>query len=360
MSKHSEGRVRLIRPSWWAGLVVLVVAAIACDSGCRRDRGGGPTSVELQRARAVTALAAVLEAASQATTSDEQRERLRRFGVAPAASDAVERAYPVRRELKEAVRQWPAERREAASAWVNRHATWTTLLHAMVLESYDGSFVPRDWGPSMQRFDLEIWRARTTLAPFLVAALEDPAIEAIASRLATPADPFTAAGVDRWRKRTLAYLRLEDELPQLAGFFNPLLAPGTGVNAELPGGEVLLVVGPDADPEQPELVLVHELAHQPIFRVLNRPGASRALEASACAFEMVRERYGYETWQSYFAESLVRALSYRLKGVAVRDTGFVFERELYDALVAWEAQEDGDFEEAVVQMLEGIRAGRCG
>lgn len=332
-----------------------------------RASRGDANAAELQppddamrtRARAVTALAAVFEAAAQAA-DPATHERLRGFGVAPAPNAAVDAAFPERRALAEAVAAWPAPRKEAALAWVGENLTWTSQLHALVLESFDADFQPLDHGPTLSRYAPAIFGNRAALAPLLHDALADAAIAQIAERVAAQPEPFTPAGIAAHREKLVAYLRLTDDLPRFGALFTPLLAPGNGVNARLSDGTVLMVVGPRATPSERSMVLFHEMAHQPLIRVTERPAVAAALHASACALDRIEARYGYEQWRWYFSEVLVRSLSYRLVGVPARDTGFVFEAELVAQLERWEASPDVPFEDAVVAMLGGIRERYCG
>lgn len=322
----------------------------------------GPTaplvSMPSHVARATTALAAVLEAAGQ-VADDETAEKLRRFQILQPSYPAVEYAFPQRQRLVEAVRRWPTEQKEAAFTWVRDHATWSTLLHAMAVESFDGALAPTGWGPSMGTYAPVIFEARAGLSPLLQQALADPAIVALAEELSAQQDPFTAAGTAEVRQKILAYLRVPDDLPPFAALFAPLMAPGTGVNGQLEDGTVLFLVGPLADPVEVAMVLSHEMAHQPIFRIVQKPDVRAALTSSACAFETVADNSGYVEWPSYLSESLVRSLSYRLEGLPFRASGIRFEEELYRELEAWEEESETDFAEALVGMLGRIREAHC-
>lgn len=309
-------------------------------------------------ARATTALAAVLLAAGQ-VADDEAEDRLRRFQLLHPSYPAVEEAFPQRQRLVEAVSGWPDEQKQAALEWVRDHAVWSTLLHAMAIESFDESLVPTEWGPSMSRFDHGIFEARAGLSPLLVQALADPAIAALARELSAKQEPFTAAAVAKRRSRILEYLRLPDDLPTFDAFFATLMPPGTGANVELENGSLLFLVGPLADPVEVGMVLSHEMAHQPIYRIVEQPDVRAALESSACAFAGVSDHHGYQEWGSYFSESLVRSLSYRLEGLPAFDPGFRFEAELYRELQAWEEGDEANFAQALIGMLDRIREAHC-
>src|SRR5690606_36858356 len=83
-----------------------------------------------------------------------------------------------------------------------------------------------------------------------------------------------------------------------------------------------------------------------------------ALASSECAFAHVGENFGYVTWRSYFAETLVRALSYRLQGAGPQPSPFIYEVSVGQTLMAYEQGELG-FEEVVLAMLDGFREYVC-
>jgi hypothetical protein len=305
-----------------------------------------------------TALAAVFEAAAQ-VADPATLATLRGSGIVSEVSPEFDRAFPERVAVREAVARWPDARKQAALAWVRANATWNTLLRALAIESFTDALEPREWGPAMSRFDPAIFSRRAGLAPLLRDALEDRTVRALAGRMSAPRDGFTAADVAAHRQRMLRYLRLPDEYPPFAAYYDTLMYPGNGVNAELPDGTVLFVVGPALDSGTASMVLAHELAHRPVDRVLADPAVVDALEASRCAFVPIAVHHGYNTWRSFFAEALVRSLSYRLQGIDALDTGFVFEAELAADLQRWEAGEGASFGEAVRGMLDGIRTRHC-
>lgn len=321
----------------------------ACSCSTREQPGAfAPPQV----AARVTALAAVLEAAAQ-SADPQTRTALSRFGLAP---DRAFGATPERTALSEAVARWSPARKAAALAWVRENAAWTTMLHALAIESFGADLAPSEWAPTMRGFDPQIFARRDGLAPLLRDALSDPAITRIANSLSTTPGQFTHAQVTEQRDQLVRYLRIRDELPHVEALLDPLLAPTNGVNAQLPDGTVLFLVGPATDPADVPLVLAHEMAHQPVDRILRSERLARALDASACAFAKVQERYGYDSWRSFFAEALVRSLSYRLRDVPPRDTGLVWEAFLTERLRAYESRPDQSFEEAVEAMLRTLAA----
>lgn len=335
-----------------------LVLALGCRSSEEAEEPEKSPSATLVVARAVTALAAVLEAAAHVADPDSL-ETFQGFGIAMAGTpDWLREAHPERRELAEAVAGWPDERKAAALDWVRENATWTSLLHAMAIESFDGDFEPREWGPSMAGYKPTTYASRVSLAPLLQAAIETPAIARIAEQVSVQTDPFTAEGVHQRRSKLFAYLRLNDDVPPIHALYDPLLAPGYGVNAVLPDGSIWMIVGPMNEQSGRSMALYHEMAHQPVNRVLARPAVAAALDESRCAFEKIETHFGYDDWTSFFGEALVRSLSYRLEGVEARDTGLVFEAFLTAALEQWETS-DTTFEDAVVEMLQGIFNSHC-
>lgn len=336
---------------------ILLVMALGCRCSEGAQKGKETPSDTLVVARAVTALAAVLEAAAQVADPDSL-ETFRGFGIGTADPPWLGEAHPERRELAEAVAGWPAERKRAAFEWVRENATWTSLLHALAIESFDDGFEAREWGPSMRGYKPTTYGNRVTLAPLLQSAIETPAVARIAEKVAVQTAPFTDEGVQLRRSKLFSYLRLEDDFPPFHAFYDSLLAVANGVNAILPDGSIWMIVGPTSDEIGKSMVLFHEMAHQPVNQILARPDVVTALEQSRCAFRRIETRYGYDDWASFFGEALVRSLSYRLEGVESRDTGLVFEASIGAVLERWESS-NASFEEAVVVMLREIADSHC-
>lgn len=348
------------------GGVVVLIAALSLVGGLllrspppvEEDEG---RRVVREAARKTTALAAIFVAAAQLADAD-QLASFEKHGIVlpsdlPWLSEIEER-FPERRGLVRAVERWPKARKRAALEWLLENTTWSTMLHAMAIESFDAHLRPREWGPSMSVYAPEIHARRASLAPLLEEALEDEAIRRIAEQVAVPQEPFTPEGVQQKRDALLRYLRFEEELPEFHAFRAPLMGPGLGVNAVLPDGTVLMVVGPSWALGDASLTLFHEMAHQPVHRILVKPRVDAALASSACAFSTVARNYGYSTWGSYFAETLVRSLSYRLEKREAPDSDFPFERPLTEMLAQWE-ETDRPFDEAVLSTLHGIRERAC-
>jgi len=327
-------------------ILLLTLLLCACTSRSQLAPAG-------PAARA-TALSAVIEAAAQ-VADDEARDTLSRYYLVPPEGVA---ATPERKALVETVRAWPDERKQAALAWVSQNATWATQLRALAIESFDAKLRPTEWGPTMSNFDRAIFGRRADLSPLLEAAYGDPAIRQLARGLEEVRGPFDAEGVATRREALMRYLRIEDTFPPFAALSDPLLMPGNGVNAYLPDGSLLFVVGPTRRIEDASMILFHEMAHQPLNRMLRHDEVQRALASSRCVFEKLGGKLGYSDWPWLFAESLARSLSYRLQGVQY-DTGF-YEDELLPHLERWEEQRQGTFEQTMVAMLEAMKQRHCG
>src|SRR5690606_27498825 len=104
-------------------------------------------------------------------------------------------------------------RKRAALAWLVENATWSTLLHAMAIESFDANLEARDFGPSMLGYAPQVYANRGSLPPLPQNALEDEAIRRIASDRVRQPEGFGAEEVQRRREALFAYLRLDDDLP---------------------------------------------------------------------------------------------------------------------------------------------------
>lgn len=340
---------------------VILIAALSLIGGLLLR---SPTSGEdegdrvvLEVARKTTALAAILAAAIQVADAD-QVDLFAKHQLVVEPNPTIDDLFPARRALVEAVESWPEARKKAAFDWLLENPSWASMLHGLAIESFDAGLEPRAWGPTMSAYDPEVFAERAALGSLMRAALEDEAIRAIARSVARQPEPFTSEGIRERRGALVRYLGLEDELPVFHAFHASLMKPGNGVNAVLPDGAVVLVVGASADPSERSLILFHEMAHLPVDRILDAPSARAALASSACAFETVDETYGYTAWRSYFAETLVRSLSYRLEGVGPYDTGFPFERPLTEMLERWEGS-GVPFEELVMEMLAALRERAC-
>lgn len=317
-----------------------------------------PSPIE-QAARQAVALAAVLEAAAQ-EGGTEQRAVFLQFGIAAEPRPLLDDAHPERRALVQAVERWHPDRKRAALDWVQANATWTSQLHALAIESFGPDLSPLQHGPTMSNFDPEIFARRDALAPLLQTALEDPAIATIAESASRQLPPFTPDEVEKRRARLIEYLGYQGPLPPFAALYAPLLAPSHGVNAYLQDGTILMVVGPSLDPSVRSLILFHEMAHQPINRLLASAEVSAALDRSECAFASIESRFGYDHWRWYFGETLVRAISHRLEGRPSTGDDFPYQVWIDRQLEAWEASPTEPFDKVIVSLLDGLHANHCG
>lgn len=141
-----------------AGVVVLIAALSLIGGRVLRspqifEEEGGAFALEV--ARRTTALAAIFRAAAQVADADQLASFEKHGIVLPSDLPwlpAIEERYPERRALARAVARWPEARKRAALAWVLENQTWSTMLYAMVIESFDAKLQPREWGPSMSAF----------------------------------------------------------------------------------------------------------------------------------------------------------------------------------------------------------------
>jgi hypothetical protein len=316
------------------------------------------------RAASLFTLDALAYAASSVATARD-RETLRPFGLLHEPNARLDLDFPIRRQLREAVQAWPRADRQAALDYFRRNAGHSTIFHAFALESFrpPPAFLPISQGPSMLGYNAAIFGRRDELARLLRYAYVRLGAGALFARLheAWKHHQLPEARVLALKRKLLAYIQWDPtrKLPRFELLVNPLMQVLTGVNVEVSSSDRLLIAGPAHTDADFDVLVVHELAHDPVYRLITGdPRLSTALEEASCAFARVSRNDGYSSWQSYFFENLVRNLSYRVAGIPDRDTGFLVEKLLGVELRAFE-RASMTFTDVVQSALVRVRREYC-
>jgi hypothetical protein len=286
-----------------------------------------------------------------------------KYGLLQAESSDIDALHPIRERLRKFVATWPVAFHDNAYDFLNRSVYWGNMLHAFAIEVMGPppDFAPRDEAPSLHGFMRGAILAREELRKLF----QDCHRRVVESGLDKEflqmwqRHQFSRERIEDVRKAVAAYLRFETaaELPRFRVIYDPLMPPGTGANAEPPGGTVLLV-GPWLSREKAEMNLAHEFLHRPLHAIASSDDVKAAIESSECAFKLVEKNWGYSEWQSYLLESLVRNISYRVPRHLEHKSGLVFEPFLAEELIAYESSGQS-FEQFLPGLLLRLKAKHC-
>jgi hypothetical protein len=351
-------------------LVLVAALAGACGAGAGQGRVGaapatstsaGSAASEDDSRRDVLITLAALQLAAALEASEQQKEAYAELGHFEAATrlDA-----PLRPEVLAHVRSWSAADRKRVLAFIVAHPTYSTLYHAFALESFGPPpyFVPRDHGPATMNNAPELYAARAELAQLFAWAYGPGKTQELSSELARPwrAMQLPRAEIEAKKRAVLDYLTYptNETLPTYAVVYDPLLREETGYGTNPREGEIVLVVGFTRTRAATEMLLVHELTHLPLERLLTSRPVMPALERAACADAKIGDHRSYEGFANYTIETLVRAISYRITGVT-HDTGFLFEPFFAEQLAAYEALPQRDFMAWAPGMLDALARQYC-
>ncbi|RYE91949.1 MAG: hypothetical protein EOO78_29650 [Oxalobacteraceae bacterium] len=144
---------------------------------------------------------------------------------------------------------------------------------------------------------------------------------------------------------------------------------GSGVTCVFADGHVVSLIGPTRSAREQDMLVSHELLH-PILNTLfdHERGLRRALFESQCVFDQVvaanphsvLTRFVYNSWESYWSEAVVRAISHRLSGVPQAASAALFVGPYLDGALREFEQQPGSFAEANVHAMQGLRRQLCG
>jgi hypothetical protein len=321
-----------------------------------------PPSADATRDALVTLAALAYGAALEASPEDAQA--LGHYGLlTPALGDG--HAFPLRREVMDHVRTWPAAERRRALAFFRAHPSYGTLYSALAVESFGPppAFEPRSRGVSTRHNAPDLYDARDALSELYRWAYGPGRTRELAAAVAPTwaKIQIPAEEVEARKAAVLGYLGFHEArpLPRFSVVYDPLLAELTGYGAEPEDGEVLLIVGAVEDDKDRAMLLVHEFTHLPLSRILDRPEVSAAVERASCADAKIADHRSYDGFRNYVSENLVRSLSYRIGRTGPRDSGFLFEPLFAEMLPRYERLPARDFAAWAPVLFDEIAARFC-
>lgn len=360
----------------------VLIAVLLSSDGCKQSEQTGPE-------RSPTTIAATPRDAADvaaAKTADPVAERTRpgllTYAALTAAAAEVATAaerealtpflllvrddtQPLVRAIDEAVKDWPESHKREALAFLLEFPAYQTLYRALIVESLAGppAFAPHDGTSTVRSLVPELFAARERMGRLLAHSYSllqqenanDSFVELWRNAQLPP------ERIDAVKRDVLTYLNANAAslgLPPFDVVVDPAMTPTTGANAQV-GSRTVLLMGPTPTIEAAEMVLAHEFAHRPLWELVRRHEAlAEALRGSRCAFAHATTLHGYDTWESYLLENLVRNISYRVPRVLEHRTDFVFEA-FFDAELR--AYENGDepFTEFLAGALQRLREQFC-
>lgn len=352
-------------------LLALAAAGAALPSGAQ---AGCMHAVDPALEQTLFTFDALLIAASSVATPG-QKALLHPFALDYRSDAALERAFPVRAQVAQAVTLWPLELRQRMLAFVVAHLAAVTNYNALVVQLVGAppTFTPFNQpvagGPSEQA----IYADRAQLATLLRDAYVQGNLASLWSTIERGWEQgqLCSDQLAQLRAKIAAYTRLTAE-PLTADskvVQNPLMPPGSGVTCIYGDGHFVMLIGPTHSRREQDMLVTHELLHpilNALFKRERRFGLT--LAKTACVFAQVTAqnpsstltRYVYDTWESYLSETLVRSISHRLTGVGEsRRTSFLVAPRIGESLARFEAEPNAAFIDATLEAMEALRRQWC-
>ena len=311
--------------------------------------------------------------AATSVASANDFEQLRQFLLVYQPDDAIDRALPVRLGVADAVQSWPMSLRQRALQYFLSHKAAATNFNALVLQLVGPApqFQPYDQEVPGGESEQVIFNHRAKLANLMREAYRQGRVH----ELWTHWSPYWAQAqicpehLTQVQHSVTAYARLPDQtlLGNSVVIKNPLMPFGSGVTCVYSDGHFVMLIGPTHTTRDEDLLIAHELTH-PLLNTLfrNDRRLRLALSESECVFDSIRHdsqsgvltRYVYNTWESYFSESLVRSLSHHVVGITDPGVGFTLASFLDQQLTHYEAQSTS-FTDTALRTLEALRRDYC-
>jgi hypothetical protein len=310
---------------------------------------------------------------ASSVANPRDRAELHQFLLDYEPNEALDRAYPLRRDVASNVRLWPENLRQRALTFVLGHKTAATNYNALVLQLVGPppAFVPLRQAIPGGQAEQTLASDAHILSGLLQEAYAAADMQALWPRYAAH---WRAAQVPTERVRSIQtsvarYVQSRQHAPLEASsvMSNPLMPGGSGVTSMYADGHFVMLLGPTLSVPEAETLIAHELTH-PLLNHLFKadPRARRALHNAECVFDYVRRdpdaarvtAYVYNGWESYYAESLVRAISHHLMHTPELGHGFVLTPAL-----TWELEryETGrfSFSEFTIRSLAKLSRDYC-
>lgn len=343
--------------------ICLVVVIALSISSCSRQRSGenrAPSQDEI--ATNLICMESVIDAARSYREPDAD-DNFVDFGLLPAMEPQLAEMHPIRAALSAEVKDWPSEFKRRSYEFVSDTAYWGNMFHSFAIEVMGPPprFTTRDQAPSLRHLMPAAFDRRDELSRLFQLCYRQLGKKDQLGHLLQlwKQHQFAPKRINEIRSAVSDYLRLSgaEGVPKFVVVYDPLMPPGTGANADPPTGTVLLV-GPWLRREKAEMILSHEFLHKPLLAIASSTQVANAIAESECAFRLVEKNYGYDNWQSYLLENLVRTISYRVPHPIDHASDFVFEPFLKAELLKYET-DDESFEEFWVSALPRLREQFC-
>src|SRR5262245_24562312 len=207
-------------------VVALAVTAGGCRPGSRPagdDAGPGAVARPAEQRDALITLAA-LQAAAGLEATDDDRQRFLDMGLLDITAKPDR---PLRAAVLSHVRKWSRPTRHRALAFLREHATYSTLYHAFVVESFGPppAFTPRPRAPATQNNAPKLRAAQGELGDLLRMAWTEGEVASLARSLEHDWDAlqFAPDFVAAKKQAVLTYLGFPnpESLPRFSVVFDP-------------------------------------------------------------------------------------------------------------------------------------------
>lgn len=317
---------------------MVAVSLASCSSKGHGEKEKTPSRDQV--ATNLICMEAVIEAARSHRKPDAN-DKLSDFNLLPQVQPKLAEVHQIRGQLSGIVDTWPDEFKRRSYKLVSGAAYWGNMFHSFAIEVMGPppNFTARNKAPSLKHLMPNAFERRDEIRSLFQSCYRQLGNDRLRQLLTLwKQHQFSLKRVNEIRTAVAGYLRISgaDDVPKFEVVYDPLMAPGTGANADPPTGTVLLI-GPWLRREKAEMNLSHEFLHKPLLAIVAKPEVSEAIHQSACAFALVKNNYGYSTWQSYLLENLVRNISYRVPRQLDHGTDFVFESFFKTELPKYEA-----------------------
>ena len=311
--------------------------------------------------------------AASSVADVQQYNELRQFLLVYQPNETLDRAQPIRFGVADAVADWPQALRLRILQFLLTHKAAATNYNALVLQLVGPPPLFKPYDQEVPGGDNEqlIFNHRAKLANLLREAYRVGKVGDLWTRWQGPWQDAQICSdhLLQLQHQVATYVHAPDPHNPEGSLVihNPLMPFGSGVTCVFSDAHFVMIIGPTLNPREQDLLISHELTHPLLNQLLRADRRMRvALNDSECVFDAIRHntpnavltRYVYNTWESYFSESLVRSISHRMIFLPDPANGFVLASFLDDELTHYETGHT-PFVEAMLHSLSVLHRDWC-
>ena len=276
-----------------------------------------------------------LLAAATLEMNNHELEQAARYSLFVSRDMSVDSRYPMRQDLLRGAEKWSPVFRKNAKDFFLSNLEYQNLYSGMVIENFSSApnfRIRRRGSTGVGRPALNNTTDLRSLSSLLQQSYSEmlPKWEMYVEGF-EKAQPI-GGRFSQIKLQINSFLGVSKDETNTLLLLNPYHPPYTGHSCNLGNKTRLLVVGPWPTEEAATMNVAHEFSHVPLKNILLGDSTiKRAIDRSECAYANITDTNGYDTWEAYLLEAMVRAISYRIPNAIEHRSDFKYEDFWFEA-----------------------------